>query len=154
MWRTQQTEPIQLIAGGSGIVPLMAMIRSRASTGSAAPFRLLYSVREPGAVFYRDDLLALSDCYNEVSLTYVYTRIAPKDWPRPPGRIDGALIADVTWPSNLAPTCYVCGPTPFVESAVGFLSASLATPLTRSGRSVLDPRETGNELTYLRLRLY
>ena len=124
VWRTQQTEPIQLIAGGSGIVPLMAMIRSRASTGSTAPFRLLYSVREPGAVFYRDDLLALSDCYNKVSLTYAYTRIPPKDWPRPPGRIDGALIADVTWPSNLAPTCYVCGPTPFVESAVGFLSAS------------------------------
>ena len=61
VWRTQQTEPIQLIAGGSGIVPLMAMIRSRASTGSTAPFRLLYSVREPGAVFYRDELLALSD---------------------------------------------------------------------------------------------
>jgi len=124
VWRPEQAEPIQLIAGGSGLVPLMAMIRSRASTDSAAPFRLLYSVREPGAVFYRDDLLALSDCYNKVSLTYAYTQIPPKDWPRPPGRIDGALIADVTWPSNLAPTCYVCGPTPFVESAVGFLSAS------------------------------
>ena len=58
VWRTQQTEPIQLIAGGSGIVPLMAMIRSRASAGSTAPFRLLYSVREPGAVFYRDELQA------------------------------------------------------------------------------------------------
>src|ERR1700745_3711749 len=55
VWRSQQTEPIQLIAGGSGIVPLMAMIRSRASAGSTAPFRLLYSVREPGAV-YRDEL--------------------------------------------------------------------------------------------------
>src|SRR6266446_1099248 len=60
VWHPQQTEPVQLIAGGSGIVPLMAMIRSRASTGSTAPFRLLYSVSEPGAVFYRDDLLALS----------------------------------------------------------------------------------------------
>ena len=59
VWRTQQTEPIQLIAGGSGIVPLMAMIRSRASTGSTAPFRLLYSVREPQAVFYREELQAL-----------------------------------------------------------------------------------------------
>ena len=46
---------------------------------------------------------ALSDRDNKVSLTYVSTRVAPKDWPRPPGRIDGALIADVTWPSNLAP---------------------------------------------------
>src|SRR5262244_107268 len=61
VWRIQQTEPIQLIAGGSGIVPLMAMIRSRASAGSAAPFRLLYSVREPRVVFYRDELQALSD---------------------------------------------------------------------------------------------
>jgi ferredoxin-NADP reductase len=124
VWRTQQTEPIQLIAGGSGIVPLMAMIRSRASTGSAAPFRLLYSVREPGAVFYRDDLQTLSDRDNKVSLTYAYTRGTPKDWPRPPGRIDAALIADATWPSNLAPTCFVCGPTSFVEAATDLLIAS------------------------------
>jgi ferredoxin-NADP reductase len=128
VWRTQQTEPIQLIAGGSGIVPLMAMIRSRASAGSAAPFRLLYSVREPGAVFYRDDLQTLSDRDNKVSLTYAYTRATPKDWPRAPGRIDAALIADATWPSKLVPTCFVCGPTSFVESAVGFLSACGNSP--------------------------
>src|SRR5262252_10731640 len=48
VWRRDQTEPIQLVAGGSGIVPLMAMLRSRALTGNVAPFRLLYSVREPG----------------------------------------------------------------------------------------------------------
>ena len=124
VWRTQQTEPIQLIAGGSGIVPLMAMIRSRASTGSAAPFRLLYSVRKPEAVLYRNDLQTLSDRDNKVSLTYAYTRVAPKDWPRPPGRIDAALIADATWPSNLAPTCFVCGPTSFVEAATDLLTAS------------------------------
>ena len=128
VWRTQQTEPIQLIAGGSGIVPLMAMIRSRASTGSAAPFRLLYSVREPEAVFYREDLQALSDHDRSVNLTYAYTRVTPKDWPRPPSRIDAALIANTTWPSNLVPTCYVCGPTSFVESAAGFLSASGNSP--------------------------
>src|SRR5205814_6616617 len=93
VWRTQQTEPIQLIAGGSGIVPLMAMIRSRASTGSTAPFRLLYSVREPQAVFYREELKALSDHDRSMNLTYAYTRVAPKDWPRPPSRIGAALIA-------------------------------------------------------------
>src|SRR5579863_6370158 len=60
VWHPEQIEPIQLIAGGSGIVPLMAMIRSRASSGSAVPFRLLYSVREPGAIFYRDELQTLS----------------------------------------------------------------------------------------------
>src|SRR5215475_2728928 len=119
VWRTAQTEPIQLVAGGSGVVPLMAMIRSRASAGSTAPFRLLYSVREPGAAFYRDELRALFDRDHSVSLTYAYTRTAPKDWPRPPGRIDAALIAQATWPSNLFPTCYVCGPTSFVEIATG-----------------------------------
>ena len=101
VWRTQQTEPIQLIAGGSGIVPLMAMIRSRASAGSTAPFRLLYSVREPEAVLYRDELQALSDRDVPCDLTYAYTRVAPKDWPRPPGRIDAALIANATWQSTL-----------------------------------------------------
>jgi ferredoxin-NADP reductase len=124
VWRAQQTEPIQLVAGGSGIVPLMAMIRSRALAGTTAPFRLLYSVREPQAVFYREELRALSDHDRSVNLTYAYTRVAPKDWPRPPSRIDAALIANTTWPSNLVPTCYVCGPTSFVESVTGFLSAS------------------------------
>ena len=123
VWRDQQTEPTQLIAGGSGIVPLMAMIRSRASAGSTAPFRLLYSVREPGAVFYGDELQMRSDQDDSVILTYQYTRAAPQGWPRRPGRIDAALIATTAWPSNLVPTCYVCGPTPFVEIAAGLLSA-------------------------------
>jgi ferredoxin-NADP reductase len=124
VWRTKQTEPIQLVAGGSGVVPLMAMIRTRASAGSTASLRLLYSVREPGAVFYRDELQALSHRDNSLSLTYAYTRTAPKGWPRPPGRIDAALIATTTWPSNLVPTCYVCGPTSFVETATDLLIAS------------------------------
>jgi ferredoxin-NADP reductase len=124
VWRAEQTEPIQLIAGGSGIVPLMAMIRSRASAGSIASFRLLYSVREPQAVYYRDELQALSDEDHSLRVTYAYTRVAPKDWPRPPSRINTPLTADATWPSNLAPTCYVCGPTSFVESATDLLIAS------------------------------
>jgi len=124
VWRSQQTEPVQLVAGGSGIVPLMAMIRSRASSGSTGPFRLLYSVREPGAVFYRDELRALSAEDRSVIVTYAYTRTVPKDWPRPPGRIDAALIADTTWPADLGPTCYVCGPTPFVETVANLLAAT------------------------------
>jgi len=123
VWRRDQTEPIQLVAGGSGIVPLMAMIRSRAS-GSTAPFRLLYSVREPGAVFYRNELRALSDQDHSVIVTYAYTRVAPKDSPRSPGRIDATLIATGTWPSNLGPTSYVCGPTSFVENATDLLIAA------------------------------
>jgi ferredoxin-NADP reductase len=128
VWRAQQTEPVQLIAGGSGIAPLMAMLRARASAGSTAPFRLLYSVREPGAVFYRDELARIADRDRGVSIDYTYTRAAPRDWPRPPGRIDAALIASATWPSNLAPTFYVCGPTSFVETAAGLLSANGHSP--------------------------
>jgi ferredoxin-NADP reductase len=124
VWRSQQAEAIQLIAGGSGIVPLMAMIRSRASAGSTAPFRLLYSVREPGAVFYRDELRTLSDKDQSLRVTYAFTRTAPKDWPRPPSRIDAALIAEAAWPANLGPSCYVCGPTPFVETVANLLTTS------------------------------
>src|SRR6201993_636550 len=108
VWRRDKTEPIQLVAGGSGVVPLMAMIRSHASAGSSAPFRLLYSVREPAAVFYRDELETLSDRDHSVGVTYAYTRTAPKDWRQPPGRMDAALIANATWPSTVVPTCYVC----------------------------------------------
>ncbi|HEY9501063.1 MAG TPA: hypothetical protein VIR01_05460, partial [Pyrinomonadaceae bacterium] len=121
-------EPIQLIGGGSGLVPLMAMIRSRALARSTAQFRLLYSVREPEAVFYRNELQALSDQDHSVGLTYAYTRAAPKDWPRPPSRIDAALIANTSWPVKLSPTCYVCGPTSFVERAGGLLIASGISP--------------------------
>src|SRR6201993_3682850 len=91
VWRAQQTEPIQLIAGGSGIVPLMAMIRSRTSSGSSSPFRLLYSVREPASIFYREELRNLAD-RGIVRITHAYTRAVPQDWPLPPGRINADLI--------------------------------------------------------------
>jgi len=124
VWRSGQTEPIQLIAGGSGVVPLMAMIRSRVLVGSAAPFRLLYSVRDPGAVFYRDELLSLAEKAESMTIDYAYTRATPKEWNRPPGRIDATLIANTTWPANLSPTCYVCGPTSFVEAVADLLIAA------------------------------
>jgi ferredoxin-NADP reductase len=124
VWRPEQTGPIQLVAGGSGIVPLMAMIRSRISAGSTAPFRLLYSVREPGAIFYPDELRSLSDQRDSLIVTYAYTRVTPKEWPRPAGRIDSNLIASGAWPSNLRPTSYVCGPTSFVEYTTDLLIAA------------------------------
>ena len=117
VWHTGQTEPIQLIAGGSGIVPLMAMIRSRLVSDSNARFRLLYSVREPAAVFYKDELQSVSDRSNSVLVTYAFTRITPKDWPRAPSRIDEALVSVSVWPSEVGATTYVCGPTSFVERA-------------------------------------
>jgi ferredoxin-NADP reductase len=106
----------------------MAMLRARASAGSTAPFRLLYSVREPGAVFYRDELVTIADRDRAVRIDYTYTRAVPKDWPRPPGRIDAASIASAIWPSNLVATFYVCGPTSFVETAAGLISANGNTP--------------------------
>jgi ferredoxin-NADP reductase len=124
VWRPEQSEPIQLIAGGSGIVPIMAMIRFRESVGNKSLFRLLYSVREPKAVFYKNELKALAEDKLGLSITYVYTRRVPIYWPRPPGRIDAMLIASAAWPSVLSPTCYVCGPTSFVESVTELVAAS------------------------------
>jgi ferredoxin-NADP reductase len=127
VWRTQQAEPIQLIAGGSGIVPLMAMLRARVSAGSTAPFRLLYSVREPGAVFYRDELQAISDQHS-IGIAYAYTRATPNGWHRPAGRIDATLIENTTWRADLDATWYVCGPTSFVESATALVIAAGNNP--------------------------
>jgi ferredoxin-NADP reductase len=122
VWSSAQTEPIQLVAGGSGIVPLMGMIRSRVLANSIAPFRLLYSVREPGAILYREELEALSADHASVIVNYAYTRAVPKDWPRPPGRVDRDLVASLTWPERLSATCYICGPTGFVENVADLLS--------------------------------
>ena len=122
VWRTDQREPIQLIAGGSGIVPLMAMIRSRVATRSTPAFRLLYSVRAPEAIFYRDDLQTLASEDSSVVVNYAYTRTVPKDWPRLPGRINKDLILSATWPPSVSATFYICGPTGFVESVADLLN--------------------------------
>lgn len=122
VWRSEQMEPIQLIAGGSGIVPLMCMIRSRTLANNTAPFRLLYSVREPGSIFYQTELEALSTRPPFVIVNYAFTRVVPKKWSRASGRIDRDLIASATWPPCMGATCYVCGPTGFVESVADLLS--------------------------------
>ncbi len=117
VWRPEQTEPVQLVAGGSGVVPLMAMVRRHVSSASPAPLRMLYSARRPEAVIYRDELSRTATG----ELTYAYSRATPHDWPRPPGRIDAGLIAATTFSPELAPTCYVCGPTGFVENVADLL---------------------------------
>ena len=124
VWRSDQTEPIQLIAGGSGIVPLMGMIRSRALANSTAPFRLLYSVREPGTIFYRTELEALSRTPPFVIANYAFTRVVPKDWPHPSGRVDRDLIASATWPAGTRCDLLRCGPTGFVESVADLLGSA------------------------------
>ena len=144
MWRPEQTEPIQLIAGGSGIVPLMAMIRSRASADSSTPFRLLYSVREPAAVFYGDELRTLAD-RGIVRITHAYTRAVPKDWPQPPGRINADLIANATLPSTLSPTCYVSVPHPSWKMLQGF-SPRLAIALKNQNGALWANGEIDDDL--------
>ncbi|HTU70173.1 MAG TPA: ferredoxin reductase [Candidatus Baltobacteraceae bacterium] len=121
VWRPEQTEPVQLVAGGSGIVPLMAMIRTRAQTRSRAPFRLLYSVRSPQAVIYADELRQRAAADAGLEISYIYTRGVPDGWPRPAGRIDAETIAQATFSAHMQPACYVCGPTPFVEAAANLL---------------------------------
>jgi ferredoxin-NADP reductase len=119
VWHEEQTEPVQLIAGGSGIVPLMAMTRAHARSGSAAPFRLLYSVRAPEDAYYAAELA--EHVGDGLTVDWVYTRTAPPGWPTPPGRISRELLARLTLPPADAPAVYVCGPTAFVESAASLL---------------------------------
>jgi ferredoxin-NADP reductase len=122
VWRPSQVEAVQLVAGGSGVVPLMAMIRARCAPGNGAPFRLLYSARRPDSVIYRDELTRRAA--TGLPVTYAYTRQVPSFWTRPPGRIDAALLAMSTFAPNDVPTCYVCGPTAFVEAAADLFLAA------------------------------
>jgi ferredoxin-NADP reductase len=123
VWRPEDPSPVLLLAGGSGIVPLMAMIRTRAAMRSRVPFRLVYSVRAPADVIYRDELRRRGRDDGGLDVAYVYSRQTPEGWPRPPGRIGLAAVAEHGWPPDFAPTCFVCGPTAFVETAADILVA-------------------------------
>lgn len=113
--------PVQLIAGGSGVVPLYAMAAAHAESGDATQFRLLYSVRTPEDVFFRDELTALTVAEPALRLDIVYTRRAPPDWPTPPARVTRDRLQAAALPAASRPRVYVCGPTPFVEAVAGWL---------------------------------
>ena len=112
VWRPHETDPVLLVAGGSGLVPLMAMIRTRRAEGVTTPFHLLYSVRTPADRLYAGELRAGAG----LAVDLLYTRAAPPGTPRPPGRLTRADLAGVP-PSD----CFVCGPTGFVEAAADLL---------------------------------
>ena len=114
------TSPVQLIAGGSGIVPLMAMARARADAAADVPFRLLYAVRSPADAIYRDELGKLAES-GGVAVTWAYSRAAPDGWPGRVGRLDGPSIETAVWPPDRMPSIYVCGPTGFVEDVADAL---------------------------------
>ncbi len=111
--------PVQLVAGGSGVVPLLAMARAHVGAGDPTPFRLLYSVRSPADVFLREELVAASS--GPFRLDLVYTRVAPDGDARPPGRLTRAAVESLVVPADEAPRVFVCGPTAFVEAVAGWL---------------------------------
>ncbi|MBM2621601.1 ferredoxin reductase [Actinoplanes sp. LDG1-06] len=123
VWRDKQTSPVLLVAGGSGVVPLMAMVRARATAGARQLFRLIYSVRTPEDVLYAEELRRRVRDDPGLDVHFVYTRKTPDGWPSPPKRIDVAALNTYGWPPDFAPDCYVCGPTTFVETAADILVA-------------------------------
>ena len=123
VWRPEQAEPVLLVAGGSGVVPLMAMVRARAGT-SRAPFRLVYSVRTPNDRIYEAELRRRATEDTGLEVAWVHTRAAPEGYPRPLGRLRPDDLVAHGWPPRVEPTCYVCGPTGFVESAATMLLAA------------------------------
>ncbi|GAA3754211.1 ferredoxin reductase [Salinactinospora qingdaonensis] len=122
IWNTDQTTPVMLLAGGAGIVPLMAMVRARRDQHSTTLFRVLYSLRCPQERYYTDEL-GHHPHDDGLEVFFAYTRHAPPSQPRPPGRLTPAEIATHGLPPDLAPTCFVCGPTGFVESTADALLA-------------------------------
>jgi ferredoxin-NADP reductase len=123
VWRTAQTAPVLLLGGGSGVVPLMSMIRARGAVHGRQPFRLIYSVRTPQDVCYADELARRVRDDAGLDVHYVYTRKTPDGWPEPPRRMSVATVNTYGWPPELEPDCFVCGPTSFVETAADILVA-------------------------------
>jgi ferredoxin-NADP reductase len=121
VWKPDQLEPVQLIAGGSGVVPLMSMLRTRARAKSNAPFRLLYSVRTPETVYYADELRNLDSDAGIISVAFAYTRSAPPSSASPPQRIGEDFIRMHGFAVSQRPSTYICGPTAFVEALSGLL---------------------------------
>lgn len=118
VWSPGPTEPVLLVGGGSGIVPLMAMIRTRRTGTQVTPFRLLHSVRSPADRYYVSELQRGEP---GLETEYLYTRMSPNG-PRPPGRIRREDLAAFAWPpKENSPVCYICGPTGFVETAANLL---------------------------------
>ena len=117
VWTAAMAGPLCLIAGGSGIVPLMAMLRHRDRRNSRAPALLLYSSRSLEDVIYREELDAMARCDPHLRVVNTLTRKQPEGWMGHRRRIDKALLAEACFPPEQNPKIFVCGSTPFVEDA-------------------------------------
>jgi ferredoxin-NADP reductase len=118
VWKPSSPAPVLLVAGGSGVVPLMSMIRA---IEGKVPIRLIYSVRSPADALYAPELSERARD-SPLTLTYLYTRRAPEGMPV--GRINAGVVQAVGWPSDAKPAIFVCGPTGFVEAAADLLVAA------------------------------
>jgi ferredoxin-NADP reductase len=129
VWEAALGGPLLLVAGGSGIVPLMAMLRHRAAALETAdvrarhnvPARLLYSSRRWDDVIYRGELARLAQGDETLEVALTFTREPPRGWTGLRRRIDRMMLAEVAWPPGERPHVFVCGPTPLVEAAAAAL---------------------------------
>jgi ferredoxin-NADP reductase len=127
VWGPEEGGPLLLVAGGSGIVPLRAMLRHRRRSGDETPTRLLYSSRSLEDVIYRDEL---DEPATGVEVVHTLTRERPPEWRGYARRVDAELLGEVAWPADAGAQAFVCGPTSFVETVAGALVA-LGYPATR-----------------------
>ena len=117
VWDAAAADPLLLIGGGSGVVPLMAMIRQRTRVSSGTPCTLLYSSRTPDDVIYATELEQLAARNDGLRVVYTFTRVQPPGWTGYGRRIDEAMIGEVLGRTGRMVQSFVCGPTPLVEAA-------------------------------------
>ena len=135
VWEAGMGGPLLLIAGGSGIVPLMAMLRHRAATGSRNPTRLLYSSRTPEDVIYRTELERLAAAGTGLDVIHTLTRAQPVGWTGYARRIDAEMLREVAAPLGTGAQAFICGPTLFVEAAAsGLVQLGIAPERIRTER--------------------
>jgi ferredoxin-NADP reductase len=120
-WEEGDGGPLFLVGGGSGVAPLMAMIRHRAAAGSGVPARLLYSSRSYEEIIYREELETLAAREASLEIFHALTRSRPEGWAGYDRRIDAEMLREVSWPANENPLAFVCGPTSFVEGVADAL---------------------------------
>jgi ferredoxin-NADP reductase len=135
VWETSMGGPLLLVAGGSGIVPLMAMLRHRCTVDSDVPVRLLYSSRTYEDIIYREELEQLSMDHTGVEVFHTLTRALPRDWGGYQRRIDQAMLQEVIKPFGRYARAYICGPTAMVEGvANGLVNLGIAAEQIRTER--------------------
>jgi ferredoxin-NADP reductase len=123
VWTAAMGGPLFLVGGGSGVVPLMAMLRHRAAQGSTVPVTLLYSSRTFEDIIYREELDALAARADGLTVIHTLTRSHPPGWTGETRRIDRAMLARVGLPPASGARIFICGPTPLVEGAAQSLLA-------------------------------